>query len=787
MKSSLARSVAFLTMAVVVAVGCRSLYNSADGGRGAGAAGLSDSDSSTDPFGASAGFFPNDSHDVPGGTLPVVAEEEEQATDGEETASHFRAIQIDPVFETSSGPKFVMPFDIDNDGMVDLLTGWNQSQPVQIHLQRRDGDGNVHFVTVNLGGTGPIALIGDVDMADFDGDGWLDVALLVKETGSIGVCPKEGGFEPIGGAGMGEVQILFNPGDVDQITDGDAWEEVRLERSKLPGRRGAAIATARTFPEFNGYTGLGVGEIDGINGPDIVVAYNPATCEFYGDLPDPINRIVLYVNPGGANMRDPGGIPLSVTAVASGPEQVNTNGDVTLNGSGSFSRVGVSGLGPAFGEVDYLWTQEAGPVVSLSGITSAKPTFTTPGTAAALTFRLSVSAGGATDFDYVTVVVTAPGAVPANLPPTVQANGELTVVPDADQSGAITVQMSASGYDPDGDTLTYTWTQVRGEAVVLSGGDTATPSFAAPAAGDELRFRVTVSDGTLLASDLVVVNCGFWAPVRIDEHLATAGDVKLKDVDLDGDNDILYTYPDAITRNISWARNPVDVVGSRDTLVPANWEVRPVGHVDTDADVFTLGDVDNDGFDDLLVRSSTGHVVQWFRHPGTPPACTGDEDCGMHEVCVAGQCVVEPIFPPPDVVPDRFNFPWQVFTVAEYPIGRLAGIALGDLTGDGSNEIAVAAGGIVYWYEADLVESSYDQWLENFVIDDTKVHGTTDDVEDIDFQDDGTVIYSLTVVDIDGDGARDIIATFDRRVESGLADDSLIWFRNTIRDEASGE
>ena len=125
--------------------------------------------------------------------------------------------------------------------------------------------------------------------------------------------------------------------------------------------------------------------------------------------------------------------------------------------------------------------------------------------------------------------------------------------------------------------------------------------------------------------------------------------------------------------------------------------------------------------------------------------------------------------------------------MAEYPIGRLAGIALGDLTGDGSNEIAVAAGCIVYWYEADLVESSYDQWLENFVIDDTKVHGTTDDVDDVDFHDDGTVIYSLTVFDIDGDGARDIIATFDRRVESGLADDSLIWFRNTIRDEASGE
>ena len=134
-----------------------------------------DGDLTTDPSDdtstmADGGFFVEGSNDVEGGGGEPPATTETD-TDGEETRSHFRVKQIDPVLESSAGPKFVMDFDIDNDGLVDLITGWNQSQPVQIHLQRRDADDNVSFVSVTLGGTGPIASIGDLDMADIDGDG----------------------------------------------------------------------------------------------------------------------------------------------------------------------------------------------------------------------------------------------------------------------------------------------------------------------------------------------------------------------------------------------------------------------------------------------------------------------------------------------------------------------------------------------------------------------------------------------------------------------------------------
>ena len=67
------------------------------------------------------------------------------------------------------------------------------------------------------------------------------------------------------------------------------------------------------------------------------------------------------------------------------------------------------------------------------------------------------------------------------------------------------------------------------------------------------------------------------------------------------------------------------------------------------------------------------------------------------------------------------------------------------------------------------------------------VYHADDDPNDPDFVDDGTVIYGLTIVDLDQDGANDVIATFDRRVVSGLTDDTLLWFRNTILDDAAGD
>ena len=57
----------------------------------------------------------------------------------------------------------------------------------------------------------------------------------------------------------------------------------------------------------------------------------------------------------------------------------------------------------------------------------------------------------------------------------------------------------AGSFDPDGDALAYSWTQLDGPAVTLADANTATPSFTLPTSDTSLafRFQLVVSDGAL--------------------------------------------------------------------------------------------------------------------------------------------------------------------------------------------------------------------------------------------------------------------------------------------------
>jgi LmbE family N-acetylglucosaminyl deacetylase len=98
---------------------------------------------------------------------------------------------------------------------------------------------------------------------------------------------------------------------------------------------------------------------------------------------------------------------------------------------------------------------------------------------------------------------------------------------DASVSQGATVQLDGtSSVDPDGQALTYLWSQIAGPSVALNNPSLATPSFTAPTGLTQttvVGFQLVVSDGTLAsAPDLVHITVQGTAP-RDDPPTANAG------------------------------------------------------------------------------------------------------------------------------------------------------------------------------------------------------------------------------------------------------------------------
>jgi MYXO-CTERM domain-containing protein len=98
-----------------------------------------------------------------------------------------------------------------------------------------------------------------------------------------------------------------------------------------------------------------------------------------------------------------------------------------------------------------------------------------------------------------------PPALAAGAAPSAEAGlGVLAYVGD-------TVVLNGTGSsDPEGDNLTYVWTQVQGAAVEIEGATTAEPSFVIEAPG-AYGFALVVNDGT---TDSLPDEVVFYAPDR---------------------------------------------------------------------------------------------------------------------------------------------------------------------------------------------------------------------------------------------------------------------------------
>lgn len=212
---------------------------------------------------------------------------------------------------------------------------------------------------------------------------------------------------------------------------------------------------------------------------------------------------------------DPGGLQASrsfaISVPANQPPVANAGPDVAvfdLNASNQPTTVtlnGSSSTDPEGVPLTYEWTQVSGTGVTLSSPTAVMPTFTAPllsggpnPPSEVLVFRLTVSDGKTSRSDDVTITVKH-----LNLPPVALA----AAVGWSNEGEIVTLDGSGSS-DPNGDSLTYTWTQITGPPVTLSSNSTNQPksTFSLQLADphcdstEEVAFNLTVSDGIATAS-----------------------------------------------------------------------------------------------------------------------------------------------------------------------------------------------------------------------------------------------------------------------------------------------
>jgi len=274
--------------------------------------------------------------------------------------------------------------------------------------------------------------------------------------------------------------------------------------------------------------------------------------------------------------------PFNASPMANaGPDQeVEVSSLVLLAGSGS----------DADGDaLTYQWAQVSGDPVVLSDETDPAASFTAPDTAQNLVFELTASDGlGSSDPDRVTIVVS---DTPVNGAPIASAGEDQVVEVNSP------VILSGSGWDPDPiDTLTYQWTQIAGDEVVLADPTAASTTFTAPALQGLLVFQLEVNDGSLTsAPDTVevevrdstlntppVADAGLDATVEVDSAVTLYG----SGTDADGDP-LTYqwtqTEGDDVTLDDDQAASPSFTAPATAQTLKFELEVND-GYTDSDPD-----------------------------------------------------------------------------------------------------------------------------------------------------------------------------------------------------------
>ena len=165
---------------------------------------------------------------------------------------------------------------------------------------------------------------------------------------------------------------------------------------------------------------------------------------------------------------------------AGADQSVNTGVNVSLNGANSRD--------PDGDPITYAWAETSASGITLSNANTATPSFTAPSSATTVTLQLTVTDNkGAAGTDTVDVVVSTPPA--GNATPLANAGPDQSV-----NVGASVNLNGANSSDPDGDPITYAWSEMTTTGVTLNYANTATPTFTAPTTATTVTLRLTATD-----------------------------------------------------------------------------------------------------------------------------------------------------------------------------------------------------------------------------------------------------------------------------------------------------